>query len=144
MLRSMMIRWLLGGVLVLGATVSPATQAEETRHVRRIEVVNIHATAKVGEPVSVPIRFRAPDGWFMNPRLLSGKVFAPEGITSDKVLLKSADAHLDAHEGRIDLLLTAHEAGKKIVPVALSYGLYADADHEDFKNLKILIEVDAE
>lgn len=147
MLRPKMLRWLLGGALVLGSTAAPEIQAEETRRVFRPEVLNVQATARVGEPGTVPLLFHPPAGWHIDPHFpLRGKVFAPAGVTSDKVQLRNPDARLEEREGQIDLVLTARDAGKKTTTVVLSYGIVSDSDLNffDVKIINILVEMSVE
>lgn len=149
MLRSILSRWMLAGSLIVG-TVASAAVAEEMPAPAscckwKNSILNVKAPdAKVGQPITIPIPFNPPKGWFIVldfPLML--RLFPPKGVAAQKLVFKKADAALDVQQGQIEVVLTPQETGPKIVPAVLSFGIFNET-YQDIHIAKVFIEMDVQ
>lgn len=148
MVTATVLRWLFGSTLAVAATfaASPTARADDPApRVFKPDSLTVHAPlAKLGRPVTVPVVFRPPSGWQIVASFpMNCKLFPPAGVTAEKVIFLNSDATLDATQGRIDMILTPHETGKKIIHAGLAFGV-SDGTQQDIKIVKVSIEMDVE
>ena len=147
MLRSMVLRFALGVALAaaLAAPITTARADDPPRRVFKPTPMTIKVPpAKVGQRVTIPVVFRAWEGWSIRPDFPMGmRLFPPESITAEQLIYKNEDALLEPDQGRIDVAVTPYQAGKIVITAVLTFGVFKE-HAQDIEIAKVSIEVDAE
>jgi hypothetical protein len=141
---------LLGGAALLGAVLGVAVVPEKTAAAQglgpkpyTVSVPKVAATH--GQPATAQVAFRPAAGYHLNTEFpTSLKLNAPAGVTTAKASLAKSDAKLSEKEGSFSVVLTAQDAGKKVVSGELRFAVCTDNGTScEPQRLPIAIELDA-